>query len=260
MEVDIKKCSSKKHKEINAVFYCGNCKIYICNKCQNYHSDLFENHNLYKIDKNIPEISFLNCNEKGHSEKLKYYCKNHNKLCCALCICRIKDDENGQHSNCDVCSIKDIKEEKKSKLKENMKQLEELSNGINESINKLKIIVEKMNEKKEELKFKIQKIFTNIRNIINNREDELLLEIDNKYNNKYIDENIYKEIEKLPNKIKISLEKGKLLDNEWDNDNKLYTLINNCINIENNIKDINLLNEKVKNCNNNINSNTYSYK
>ena len=113
MDIDIKKCSSKKHKEINAVFYCGNCKIYICNKCQNSHSDLFENHNLYNIDKNIPEISFLNCNEKGHSEKLKYYCKNHNKLCCVSCICRIKDDENGQHSNCDVCSIKDIKNEKK---------------------------------------------------------------------------------------------------------------------------------------------------
>ena len=116
-----------------------------------------------------------------------------------------------------------------------------------------------MNEKKEELKLKIQKIFTNIRNIINNREDELLLEIDNKYNDKYIDENIYKEIEKLPNKIKISLEKGKLLDNEWDNDNKLYTLINICINIENNIKDINILKDKIKNFNDNINTNIIFY-
>jgi hypothetical protein len=29
---------------------------------------------------------------------------------------------------------------------------------------------------------KISKIFTQIRNVINNREDELLLEVDNKYN------------------------------------------------------------------------------
>ena len=140
-----------------------------------------------------------------------------------------------------------------------MKKLIELSIDLNESINKLKIIVEKMNEKKEELKLKIQKIFTNIRNIVNNREDELLLEIDNKYHEKFIDENLYKEIEKLPNKIKISLEKGKLLNNEWDNDNKLHTLINNCINIENNIKDINILKEKIKKCNNNINSNIKFY-
>ena len=110
-----------------------------------------------------------------------------------------------------------------------------------------------MNEKKEELKLKVQKIFTNIRNIINNREDELLLDIDNKYNDKFIDEKIFKEIEKLPNKIEISLKKGKFLDNEWDNDDKLYLSINNCINIENNIKDINILKEKIKNCNNNIN-------
>ena len=92
-----------------------------------------------------------------------------------------------------------------------------------------------MNEKKEELKVKVQKIFTNIRNVINNREDELLLDIDKKFNDKSIEEEVFKEIEKLPNKIKVSLEKGKLLDNDWDNDDKLYLSINNCINIENNI-------------------------
>ena len=116
-----------------------------------------------------------------------------------------------------------------------------------------------MNEKKEELKIKVQKIFTNIRNIVNNREDELLLDIDKKYNDKSIGEEVFKEIEKLPNKIKISLEKGKLLDKDWGNDNKLYLSINNCINIENSINNINKLKEKVKQCNNNINSNVIFY-
>ena len=91
-----------------------------------------------------------------------------------------------------------------------MKQLEELSNGINESINKLKIIVEKMNEKKEELKLKIQKIFTNIRNLINDREDQLLLEVDKQFENSFCNEDILKESEKLPKKIKLSLEKEEL--------------------------------------------------
>ena len=54
---EIKKCSSKKHKEMNAISYCENCKIYICNKCQNLHSELFEDPNIYKIDKENPEIS-----------------------------------------------------------------------------------------------------------------------------------------------------------------------------------------------------------
>ena len=53
----------------------------------------------------------------------------------------------------------------------------------------------------------------------------------------YFNENLIKDSEKLPNKIRQSLEKGKALDNDW-NDNELNCLINDCINIENNIKDI----------------------
>ena len=52
-----------------------------------------------------------------------------------------------------------------------MKKLRELSIDLNESINKLKIIVEEANKKEEKLKLIIQKIFINIRNAINNRED-----------------------------------------------------------------------------------------
>jgi len=53
---------------------------------------------------------------------------------------------------------------------------------------------------------------------------------------------LIKESEKLPNKIKKSLEKGKALDKDWK-DNELNCVINDCINIENNIKDINLTNQ-----------------
>ena len=249
----MKKCYSQKHKEINAVSYCQDCKLYMCNKCENLHKELFENlnHIVSKLDKDNQEILSVYWDEKGHSEKLIFFCKNHNKLCCATCLCRIKNNEIGQHTDCDVCFIKDIKEEKKSKLKENIKILEDLSKNIEESINKIKKLYEQISSKKEELKLKVQKVFTNIRNIINNREDELLLEIDNKYNEKYIKDEAMKEIEKLPNKMKISLEKGKLIDKEWDNDNKLNVIIKDCINIENNIKYINILNDNIRNYNNN---------
>ena len=66
-----------------------------------------------------------------------------------------------------------------------------------------------MNENKENLKLKIQKIFTKIRNSLNEREDKLQLEIDEKFNRDYFNENIMIESKKLPNKIKMSLEKGK---------------------------------------------------
>ena len=56
-----------------------------------------------------------------------------------------------------------------------------------------------------------------------------------------------KESEKLRNKIKKSIEKGKIIEKEWNqNDNNLSSLINDCINIENNIKEINLINDSIK--------------
>jgi len=50
----------------------------------------------------------------------------------------------------------------------------------------------------------------------------------------------------LTNQIKINLNKGKLIDNEWNDNSKLNSIIDGCINIENNIKDINEINDKIK--------------
>ena len=88
------------------------------------------------------------------------------------------------------------------------------------------------------MKLNVQKIFTKLRNCLNEREDELLLEIDKKYDTNFFNENIINESNKLPNKVLKSLEKGKLLNNEWNNDNKLSSKINDCISIENNINEI----------------------
>ena len=250
MEDNIKKCSKKEHKDINAIYYCQNCKIYICNKCLNYHQVLFDDHQLNNIENN-KEIFIDICKEKNHQQKLEFYCKDHNKLCCAACLTKIEKKGYGNHKNCDVCIIEHIKDEKKNKLKDNIKYLEDLSNNLNDSINELKILSDKIEERKDELKTKIQNIFTKIRNTLNEREDELLSEIDNKFKNLYCNEDIIKESEKLPNKIKLSLEKGKLINNDWDNNNELSSILNNCINIEDNIKKIKIINNNIKKCKNN---------
>jgi hypothetical protein len=72
--------------------------------------------------------------------------------------------------------------------------------------------------------------------------------VDNKYNDIFCNEDIIKENGQLPNKIKLLLEKGKLINNEWNEDNKLTSIINDCINIEDNIKNINLINDNIKKC------------
>ena len=247
MENETKKCSSNGDKDIDAISYCGECKIYMCNKCENYHSKLFAAHQIYNLDKNITDIFTGFCNQSNHRETLDFYCKNHNILCCAICICKLNKKEKGLHKDCEVCLIEDIIEEKRDKIKSNIKYLEELSNTLQDSIDNLKVIFEKVAKSKEELKLEIQKAFTKIRNELNNREDELLLEIDKQFNDIYLDENVLKKCEKLPNKVKYSLEKGKKIEDEY-NEDKLALFVNQCLNIENNIKDIKTLDEKIDKC------------
>ena len=245
MEKGKTKCSLTKHKENDAISYCPECKLNLCNKCEIYHSELFENHHRYKLDINFSEIFTGFCKEQNHFNKLEFFCETHSKLCCASCVTKIKNKIYGQHADCKICFIENIKNDKENKLKQNIKALEELSTTFEESYNKFKIIFEKINKKKEELKLKIQKIFTNIRNALNEREDNLLLDIDKQFDDLYIKEELIKQSEKIPIKIKNSLKKGLNIDKEWNDKDKLCSLINECLIIEDNIKNINIINETV---------------
>ena len=132
------KCSFKEHGEIEANSFCQECKVYMCKKCEIFHSKLLQNHKAFSLDKDLNEIFTGLCKEKNHNIKLEFFCKTHNELCCAICLCKIKKDDIGKHNDCDVCLIEDIRKEKINKLKENIKLLEEISKNLEESINKIK--------------------------------------------------------------------------------------------------------------------------
>ena len=240
------KCSLKKHEAIDAVIFCQECNKYLCYKCNNHHSELFDSHHAFNLNKNIKDIFTGLCKEKDHNKELSYFCKNHNKLCCAMCLSKIEDKSNGIHKNCDVCLLEDIWEEKMKKLSENIKLLEEININLNSSVENFKKFSENIIESKEKIKSNILEVFTKIRNEINNREDQLLLEIDNYFKSLSLDENFLKKVEKMPKKINDTLERGRIIKNEKNKDN-LNSLINDCIDIENNIKDFKLLNENIKN-------------
>ena len=208
MDIKEKKCSNIEHNDTNANSYCSKCEIYMCNKCQNIHSKLCNNHQSFILGKDNDETFTGLCKEESHNLELQFFCKTHNQLCCVICLCKIKKESMGKHHDCDVCNIEDIKEEKINKLKENIEYLQKLSISFEESINKLKEIYKKINDDKEELKIKIQKIFTLLRNELNKREDELLLKVDEEFDKAYFKEEIIKESEKLY-KIKLSFEKNK---------------------------------------------------
>ena len=226
------KCSLEEHKEKDVTKYCPECKIYMCKKCENHHSSpIFKNHHPYDINNDDINYEKFNgfCKEKNHSNKLEYYCKNHNQLCCDLCLCKLNDNNKGQHKDCDVCHLDKIKDEKKNKLEENIINLDNLHGKLNEKLESLKNICEQLEKNKENLKLEVQNTFTKIRNALNNREDEILLEIDNLFNTKIINEDVIMKGEKLKKQIKLSLEKGKLIVKDWK-DNILISNINDCIN------------------------------
>ena len=94
---------------------------------------------------------------------------------------------------------------------------------------------------------------------MNNREEQLLMIVDEKYDYLFFKEELIKKYKKLPKKIELSLENGKNVNKFWNEHNKLSSLINDCINIEKNIEHINEINEKILKGKANINLKIYQF-
>lgn len=241
------KCSSKGHHD--AVIFCQDCHKYMCSICEEYHKGLFnDDHEVSKLEQNGKIIFNLFCKEAKHKGELKYFCKTHNILCCIQCISKIRDENNGQHNSCDICPIKEIEEEKKNKLKKNIETLDILSENIEDLIEKLKENTQEINNRKEMFKKYIKEIFSLITKILKERENKLLLELEDIFNIPFFNEDSVQKGEILPNRIKQSLENGKKAYDEINNYN-LEMIINSCLDIENCIKEINIIKENVENYN-----------
>ena len=130
MESSIKRCSTKSHWNKKATKFCLTCNKPFCEICAASHNKCDRKHELFSIESDA-NLSFTNtCKEGNHPNKLDYFCKTHNNLCCAACLCKIKAKGDGQHTECNACHISEIKEEKKIILKNNIKILKELSLNI----------------------------------------------------------------------------------------------------------------------------------
>ena len=69
-EIIDNKCSLDEHKDIDALFYCQECKVKMCNKCEKIHSGLLKKHHIYSLDKDIKEIFTGLCTNNNHSLEL----------------------------------------------------------------------------------------------------------------------------------------------------------------------------------------------
>ena len=69
---DNQKCSMDEHNQVDAVSFCKECKLYMCNNCIKHHLKLFKNkHHEFKIDKdnsiNYDDVFTGLCKENNHS-------------------------------------------------------------------------------------------------------------------------------------------------------------------------------------------------
>ena len=245
----IQKCSSIKHNNEKATTFCNKCKKFLCETCSTNHCDKNPKHYLFSVEKDL-NLNFTGfCNEDQHKNKLDYYCFTHNNLCCAACLCKIKDQGDGQHSECKACYIGEIKNEKKIKLENNIKRLENFSYKIKKMFNNIEIINEKINPIKEEIEENIKNIFNNFRKLIEIREKELLKELDSLYSNYFFNDELIKECNKLPTIIKYNLDKGKSIIENWkkyEDEGNINILINGAIHIEKKVEEIKKINDKIK--------------
>jgi len=255
------KCSLQTHNSQKVIKYCKECNICMCNECFFHHSKLFINHHLTDISGENGNIFIEFCKEENHSNKLEYFCKTHNQLCCLSCIGKDSNSENAKHKNCEFCKIEEIKEEKKSNLEKNLKLLEDLSNKIKEKkeTKKLEDFYEKMEKLKEGLKSKVLQIITKIRNKLNEREDELISQIETTFSNLCPPEKAIKEYDNIPKKINDILEKRKEIDKKWNNSFSINSFIKDCINIENEFIKINEINDLINKYNINPEVQIYFY-
>ena len=122
----------------------------------------------------------------------------------------MKEKGYGIHKDCETYIIENIKEEKKKSLEENMKMLKELSKNIENSIKELKSIFDIINKEKDEIKIKIQTIFTKIRTELNNREEQLLMQIDEKYDDLFFKEELIKQVKNYLKKLYYSKKNVKI--------------------------------------------------
>ena len=228
------KCSTQNHENQKPYEYCIECNIFMCHHCFNNHQKNYNNHHLIDLFQNESKIFSYLCREDFN--KLEYFCKSDAQLCCSTC-------KESKHKNCDIIKIEEIKEEKKINFDKNINELENISNKVKERINLIKSFYEKNNALKEDLKSNILKIITNLRNKLNEREDELLSEVDNIFSSIYPDEKLILNYEKIPKKINAILDKRNSLDEQFNDSCLLNSFINDCINIE---KDFNEIQEIVE--------------
>jgi hypothetical protein len=173
-------CPSNKTFQDPAIFECLNCDIFICVNCRNRHLSQ-ERHKFHKII-HLETNSINSKNERNLSKQNKnnILCPIHkepNKLYCiteGIPICLVCSNYENTHEGHEIKSIKSIIENSERDLKFYLNENEEKMKYFDKQINDLFRIKEKLEKQKIDFEQKTEKIFEEIFNAVNEKKNNLL--------------------------------------------------------------------------------------
>ena len=160
-----------KHKETIASFYCPECKKYICDICESYHSSFEPEHKIQKKFISNNDICIIHKNEKK-----TFYCQECQKDLCKQCL-----NQNHSFHKDRIITIKEYYEKSLKLMK--FKNLDEINDFFNRKIEE--IITFKNNQ---------NVYFNSILNQIIIIQEEINKECDKLLRNNYLNISLYKII------------------------------------------------------------------
>ena len=161
-----------------AVAFCRQCAEFVCAECVRLHQKLkiFAGHKTVSLDELkqggakdivVPEASLKMC--KKHDEQMKIYCFDCNCLICRDCI--IKDHNGHNHE-----FIKEAAPKVKKELLEQLDPLNEVKVNLSQAMEEINIVKSKVKVQVDASNECIKNSFNELRQILANREQELLKE------------------------------------------------------------------------------------
>ena len=164
--------------ENRAEAFCRQCEQFICAECVRLHQKLkiFSGHKTVSLDELkqggakdivVPEASLKMC--KKHDEQMKIYCFDCNSLICRDCI--IKDHNGHNHE-----FIKEAAPKVKKELLEQLDPLKDVKVNLSQAVDEINIVKSEVKVQVDASSKCIKNSFNELRQILANREQELLKE------------------------------------------------------------------------------------
>ncbi|KAM5135604.1 E3 ubiquitin/ISG15 ligase TRIM25-like [Mantella aurantiaca] len=160
-------CSYCIHIPVPAVKSCLHCEASLCDNHLRYHASSPE-HNLGE-----PVASFRNRKCSVHKKILEYFCTEDSTYVCVCC--RLDGDHQGHR----VQMLHEVTEEKKDKLKENLRKLSFKKREMEKSVQRLLERRNKGQEKAAGVTDRVMALFRDIRRELDVLEKRVLTDISN---------------------------------------------------------------------------------